>query len=109
MIAILYHSDIDIDDIAVFQLARVAGNTVTNYIVYRGADGAREAVVIERGGDRPLNLGDMPVADRIEFTRSHARPHLGSDHLKHFRRETASSPHLVDLFGGFGDCGHGFP
>ena len=54
VVFVLDHGDIDIDDIAVFQFLGVRGDAVADHIVDRGADRAREAVVVQRGGDRLL-------------------------------------------------------
>ncbi len=63
VVFVLDHGDIDIDDIAVFQFVGVRGDAVADHVVDRGADGAREAVVVQRGRDGLLGVGNVVVAD----------------------------------------------
>ena len=67
VVFILDHGDIDIDDIAVLQFLGVRGNAVAHHIVDRGADRAREAVVVQRGGNGLLCLGNVVVTDAVQF------------------------------------------
>ena len=64
VVAIFDNGDIDINDVAVFQLF-VGRNTVADAMVHRGADGFWESAVIERCRNRILFVDDVVMANAV--------------------------------------------
>ncbi len=102
------HGNVDVNDVAVFQAFLVVRNTVTHHFVDRDADGFREAVVAEAGGNRVLLVNDMIVTDTIQLAGAYARFNVRFDHLQHFRSEAACHAHFFDIFRGLNWDSHEF-
>ena len=105
VVAVLDHRDVDVDDVALPEPA-VARDAVADHVVDRRADGLWEAAVVERGGNRPLLLHDVPVTDGVEVAGGHSRGHVRLDHLQHLGRQPPGDAHLLDFFGGLDGDGH---
>lgn len=65
MEAIFYYGDIDINGVAGLEGLAIAGNAVTDDVVYRGTDGFWETIVIQRGRDGLLYIDNVVVTDSI--------------------------------------------
>ena len=102
---VLDDSDVDIDDITVFQLL-VAGYTVAHLVVDRGADRFREAVVIQRCRNRFLHINDIVVANTVELIRGHTGLDVRTDHLQDFAGKTPGDTHFFDFRSSFYKYGH---
>src|SRR5690606_19859577 len=98
--AVLDDGDVDVDDVAVLQHLRLAGDAVADHVVDRGADGLGEAAVAHVGRDRALHVDDVVVADAVQFLGGHARLHERGDDLQHLGGQAAGDAHLLD----FGRC-----
>ena len=105
MEAILDHSDVDVDDVALLELL-VARDAVAHLMVDRGADGTGEAFVVERGRHRLLHVDDVVVAEPVERVGGHARLHVRRDHLQYLGREPAGHAHFLYFFRAFQGDGH---
>ena len=78
-------------------------------MVDRCADGFGETVVVEWRRDGLLYLGDVVMADFIEFAGGDARDNVLLNHLQNFGGQSTGDAHLFKFFGGFeSDC-HIFP
>jgi len=97
--AVADHRDVDVDDIAGLQPA-VIRDAVADHVVHRGADGLREAAVVEVRGHRALHLHDVVVAEPVELFRRHPRHHVLADHVEHLGREAPGDAHFLLLLGG---------
>ncbi len=97
--AVLDDGDIDIDDVAGFELA-VVGDAVADHVVDRGADGLGKAPVIEVGRDGALDVDDVLIAQPVELLGGDARHHMGADHVEHLGGQPAGLAHLELLFWG---------
>ena len=101
VVAILDGRDVQVDDVAVLQHA-IAGNTVADLLVDRGADGFRIwdvpwRRVIERGRDAALYVHHVVVAEPIKFFGRDARLHEWFDIIQDFAGKSASDTHLFDV------------
>jgi len=79
VVAVFDDGDVDIDDVAVFQLF-ITGNAVADLVVHRGADGFGEAVVVERGGNGQLLVDRVIVANLVQFVGGDAGLDMWGDH-----------------------------
>ena len=82
--------------VSLFQ-AFVAGNAMTDHVIDRGADGTGKAPVIQRRGNGILLLGDIGMANLVQFAGGHPRPDFGRDHAQHFGRQLPGDPHLLNF------------
>ena len=105
--AVLDDGDIDIDGVAVLQLA-VARDAVTDHVIDRRADRFRKATVVERGRDGILHFSDVLVADVVELLGRDAGFDVLADHVEYVGRQSAGDPHFVLFFVSFDGYGHGF-
>ena len=96
--AVLDHGDVDVDGVAGLQPA-IAGNAVADDMIDGGADRFREAAVVQRRRDRALDVGDVVVADTVQFVGRDAGLDIISDHVEHVGRQAAGNSHLVLLVG----------
>ena len=86
--------DVDIDDVAVQQLA-VAGNAVADDMVDRGADRAREAAIVQRRRNRLVG-DDEIVAQLVQLAGGDAGLDMGRDKVERLRRQAAGPAHRVE-------------
>src|SRR6056300_167251 len=84
MKAIFDYGDVDIDYISRLQDFAVAGNAVTNHVIYRCAYGFRKSVVVKRSRDRLLSIHDIVVANTVYFARADPRLNVRANHFQHF-------------------------
>ena len=103
--AVLDDGDVDVDDVSGLELL-VAGNAVTDDVIHRGADRCRVRLiawrrVVQRRGDRFLDVDHVVVAEPIQLARGHARLDVRRDVVEHFGGERARDAHLGDFFGRF--------
>ena len=98
MVLVFNDGHVDVDDVAIFQQFFVVRDTVTNHFINRNADGFRETVVAEAGGNRVLLVHDIVVTDAVQFTGADARLHERFDHFQHFRGQTTGDAHLFNFF-----------
>ena len=109
--AILDDRDIDVEDVAVLELA-VTGDAVADLVVDRRTDRlgvgrmARRGV-IERRGDRALHVGHVGVAETVQLLGGGARHHEGGDVVQKLGRQSAGNTHFLDFFRGLDSDGHG--
>jgi len=109
--AILDDRDIDVEDVAVLELA-VTGDAVADLVVDRRADRlgvgrmARRGV-IERCRDRALHVGHVGVAETVQLLGGGARHHEGGDVVQKLGRQSAGNTHFLDFFRGLYSDGHG--
>lgn len=80
MITVLDDGDVDIDDVAVFQLL-FAGDAVANLLVDRGAYRFREAAVIQWCWNRLLFIDDVVVTKLVEVVGRDAGNDVGGNHF----------------------------
>src|SRR3989344_596679 len=105
MVAVLDDGHVDVDDVAFLELL-VAGNAVAHLVVDRGADGARETLVVERRRNRLLHVDDIIMATPVERIGGHARLHVWRDHFQHLGREPARDADFLEFFRAFQGDGH---
>ena len=89
METIFYDGDIDIYGVACLEGLPIAGNTVTNNVVYRRADGFRKAIVIQWGWDGFLHIDDVVVANLIQLAGANPRLHMRANHFQYFGGQLA--------------------
>ena len=95
MYAVEEDGDVDIDDVAVAQLATV-GDAMANDLVDRGADRLGEAAIVQWAGI-PVTGKDLLVDPGIDCVGGDARrDHRASDH-QHFSGGGASTVHSCNL------------
>ena len=97
--ALADHGHVDIDDVAALQ-ALVARNAVADHVIDRGADGLREAPVVQVRRDGLELLDDEVVAALVELLGGHAGLHVGLDHVEHARRQAPGGAHFFLFFRG---------
>jgi len=90
-------SDVDVDDIAVFE-ALGSGDAVANDLVDRRADAFRKAVIVERRRARPAAQRVL-VDEAIDIVGRHARAQDVPHFEQRFGRELAGAPQRGDFFG----------
>ena len=110
--AILNHRDVQIDDIALFELL-VAGNAMADLVIDRGADRfgvGRVArwLVVEGCRDRPLYVDHVVVTEAVELTGRDAGFDERRNVINDFGCQSASDTHFLDLVGVFKSDAHGF-
>ena len=71
---------------------------MTYLVINRGTDGFREALVIQRGGDRILFVDDIVMAQSIEFIRCNTGFYVRPYHLQDLAGQTAGNAHFFDFF-----------
>jgi hypothetical protein len=76
VVAVLDHGDVDVDDIAFFQLLR-AGNAMADHMIDRGADGFGKAAIVERRRNRLLHIDHVVMANPVQFFGGDALAHMG--------------------------------
>src|SRR3990172_9298031 len=65
VIAVFYNRDIDINNIGCLEYP-VTGDAMADNVVHRGADGFREALIVERGRDTMLDIDDVIMTDLVQ-------------------------------------------
>ena len=100
VVAVFDHGHININDVANLQNFVVARDTMTDDMIYRGADRFRETVVIEWRRNGFLHLNNMVMAKAVELSGCDAGDDKRSDHFEHFGSEFACDSH----FGEFVSC-----
>jgi len=105
MIAVFDDGDVDIDDVSLLQFL-LTRDAVAHLVIYRGTDGFGKTVVVERCGDRFLNIDDIVVTESVQFGSGDTHLYMRFNHLQHFGGETSGHAHLFDLFRGFYGDGH---
>ncbi len=75
-------------------------------LINGGADRFGEPVIVQRCGDRLLNLYDVIVANPVDLGGGH--PHLNQwlDHLQNVGGETSGHAQALDFFLSFGCYWH---
>lgn len=96
MKAIFYNGDINIDDIPILELL-IAGNTVADLLIDRGADGFGKSVVVQGGRDGLLDIHRIVVADVIEFIGGNPRFDIGDDHPELLGGQLAGDSHFLNF------------
>ena len=100
MEAIFDHSDVDIDNISIFQLL-IPGYAMAYLVVDRGADGSGEATVVQRGRDGLLLVDDVIMANAIELVCRDPRPDMFFDHDQDISCQLAGNSHFFYFIGCF--------
>ena len=95
METIFYDGDIDIYGVTCLEGLTIAGNAVTNNVVYRGADRFRKAIIIQWSWDGLLYIDDIVVADLIQLACANSRLHVWTYHFQDFGCQLARYPHLT--------------
>ncbi len=98
MPAIQDDGHIDIDDVGL-QQPPVARDAVADDVVDAGADGFREAAIVQRGGLRVMGKDEV-MAQAIQLGRGDAWAHMGCDHIQAFRRQAARGTHADEILRG---------
>jgi hypothetical protein len=106
VVAVLDDGDVDIEDVAVLE-PPVTGDAVADLVIDGGADGAGEALVVQRRRDGLLLVDDVVVAEAVQFLGGDARLHVGGDHFQDLGRQAPGHAHFLDLFCGLDGHGHG--
>ena len=99
------HGDVDVDDVAGAQFL-VVGNAVADHMVDRGADGLREAVVADVGGNGLLLADDELVAEAVQLVGGDPGHDMGLDHVQHVGGQAAGNAHFLLFFRGLDRDGH---
>ena len=97
MPAVEDHRHVDVEDVAVHQ-APVAGDAVADDVVQRGADGAREAAVVERRRDCVV-IDDEAVAEPVELVGGDARLDVRRDEVERGGGEGPGLAHAREILG----------
>ena len=105
MPAVFDDGDVDVDDVAFFQRL-VVGNAMTHLVVDGGANRfgvgvVTAGVVVQRGRNGLLNLGDVVVAELVELVGGHAGHHVGREKVQHFGGQFAGDAHALCPLGVF--------
>jgi hypothetical protein len=98
--AVFDDSDVDVDDVALFEAA-IARNAVADDVVDGRADGFRESAVIERGRDCALHIHDVVVAAVVDLVRGRPCNDVRGDHVEDVSRQPAGLAHAFLFGGGF--------
>ena len=101
METIFYDGDIDIYGVACLEGLAIAGNAVTDNMVYRGADGFRKAIIIQRSRDGLLYINDVAVADLVQLAGANSWLDVWANHFQDLGGQFAGYPHLRNVVGGF--------
>ena len=96
MIAILDDGDVDIDNIAAFQLF-IAGDTMTYLLIDGCTDGFGVTPVIERRRDSLLDINDIVMTDAIQLFGADADHDMRGYHLQHFSSQPAGRAHFYNF------------
>ena len=72
VVALFDDCDINVDDVAVLETF-VAGNSVANLMINRGANGFGKPVVVEWRRDRLLLVDNVPMTDVVQLTGGDTR------------------------------------
>lgn len=96
--AVFESSDIDIDDVALFENGAVR-NTVTDYFVHRGARVLGVTVVANTSRLRPVRQHEV-VCNQIEFVCRDPRANVFARVVKRLRCQLAYAFHSADFFWG---------
>jgi hypothetical protein len=105
VVAVLDDGDVDVDDVAFLEFF-VARDAMAHLVVHRGADGAREALVVERRRDGLLLVDDIIVAQLVELAGGDPGLDVRPYHAQHLGGEPAGDAHFLDFRGGFDGDGH---
>ena len=97
MESIFYNGYIDIYGVACLQGFTVAGNAVTNNVVYRGADGFRKAIVIQWCWNGLLHIDDVVVTDLIQLAGANSRLNVWAYHFQDLGGQLAGYPHFHNV------------
>jgi hypothetical protein len=100
VVAVPDHGDVDVDDVPGLQ-ALVVRDAVADDVVHRGADGLREAPVVQVGGHRLLHPDDVVVAEPVEFLGRDPGHHVLADHVQDVGRQAPGFAHFLLFFRGF--------
>ena len=98
VVLVFNHGDVDVDDVAVFQVLSVIRDPVAHDFINRDAHGFRITVITQACGNRLLFIHDVVVTDAIQLAGADARFDKRFDHLQHFGCQTASDAHFFDFF-----------
>ena len=101
METIFYDGDIDVYGVASLQDFAIAGNTVADNVVYRGADGFRKAIVIQWGRDGLLHIDDVVVTDFIQLASANSRLNVRANHFQDFGSQFSGYSHFYNVVGCF--------
>ena len=109
--AVLDNSDVNIDHVAFFE-GLVVGYAMADLVVDRGANGfwvgrLATALVVQRGRDGTLHLGDVVIGQFVQRVGGDAGLDEGCEVIKHLRGEAARNTHARDALGVFVGNGHG--
>lgn len=96
MEAILDDGNVNVDDIPFFQ-PLLAGYTVADNLVDRGADRPGKTAVVERRGDGVLFIDNVVVTYFVQFEGGDPRLNMGGDHLQYLCRQFSGDAHFCDL------------
>ena len=100
VVLVLDNGDIDIDDIAAFQLL-FPRNAMTDNVIDGRADGFGKTPVVQRRRDAVEFVDDEVVTDIVQFAGRDAGADVGFDHHQDVRREPTRGSHFFDLLGRF--------
>ena len=100
MPAVADDGDVDVQDVAALQ-GPVVRDAVADDMIHGGADGLREAAVIEVRGHGFQLVDDELVTAPVELLGAHAGLDEGLDHVEHARGEPAGEAHLLLFLGRF--------
>ena len=97
MPAVFDDGDVDVDDVAFFQLL-VTGNAMANLVVDRGANGfgvgvVAAGVVVQGRRNGLLDLRDVVEGQFVQFIGGDARLHVRGQVIQHFRGQATSHTH----------------
>jgi hypothetical protein len=84
--------DVDAQDVALAEHHLAARDAVTDDLVSRRADAAREALVAERRGRHAVPAGELHL-QVVEVERAHTGLHLAEDPLEALRGQAPGAPH----------------
>ena len=85
VVAVFDDCDINVDDVAVLETF-VAGNSMANLMINRGANGFGKPVVVEWRRDRLLLVDNVPMTDVVQLTGGDTRHDMRPYHFEHFGR-----------------------
>ena len=107
VVPVLDDGDVDIDDIAVFELF-FSRNAVADDVIHRSADRFRKTAVVQRCRHGLLLVDHEVVADVVQLLRGYTGFYMGLDHAQHVGGQAAGNAHLVDILARFDRNAHKF-